>query len=85
MWLFNHPRFGAPLRAWHAHRVIPVRAKIAAVVMMAFSQAMLTVWVAGDANMAGDWMLPAISAAVLAIVASWIVTRPSRAPSPDSV
>ena len=85
MWLFNHPRFGAPSRAWHAHRVIPVRAKIAAVVMMAVSQAMLTVWVAGDASMAADWTVPAISAAVLAIVASWIVTRPSRAPSPDSI
>lgn len=82
MWLFNHPRFGAPLRAWHAHRVIPVRAKVAAVAMMVVSQAMVTVWVAGDAAMAADWTVPAVSAAVLALVASWIVTRPSRAPDP---
>jgi hypothetical protein len=85
MWLFNHPRFGAPLRAWHAHRVIPVRAKIAAVGMMAVSQALLTVWVAGDGAMPADWTVPAISAAVLALVASWIVTRPSRAPTGDPV
>lgn len=82
MWLFNHPRFGAPLRAWHAHRVIPVRAKVAAVAMMVVSQAMVTVWVAGDAAMAADWTVPAVSAAVLALVASWIVTRPSHAPDP---
>lgn len=82
MWLFNHPRFGAPLRAWHAHRVIPVRAKVAAVAMMVVSQVMVTVWVAGDAAMAADWTVPAVSAAVLALVASWIVTRPSHAPDP---
>ncbi len=29
-WLLNHPRFGAPLRAWKAHRAVPTHAKIAA-------------------------------------------------------
>ena len=36
-WLLNHPRFGPPLRHWHEHRVIPIRAKILALSMMAAS------------------------------------------------
>jgi len=73
LWLYEHPRFGRTVRDWHAHRVIPVRAKIAAVVAMSTT-------VAGLALLyGGDWRLPAITAAVLAVVAAWIVTRPSRA------
>ena len=72
LWLYNHPRFGRTVRDWHAHRVIPVKAKVAAVSMMA-ATAVGLVWISG-----GDWRLPALSGAVMAIVAVWIVTRPSR-------
>lgn len=71
-WLYSHPRFGASLRAWHAHRVIPVRAKLAAVAMMAASLAYVAVFVAED------WALPMGLAAVLGAVAAYILTRPSR-------
>ena len=40
-WLYNHPRFGPPLREWRAHRVIPARAKVCAVSMMALSATLL--------------------------------------------
>lgn len=36
-WLLNHPRFGSPLRHWHEHRVVPIRAKVFALLMMAAS------------------------------------------------
>lgn len=72
VWLYEHPRFGRTVRDWHAHRVIPVRAKVAALSMMAATAAGL-VWLSD-----GDWQLPAISGTIMALVALWIVTRPSR-------
>ncbi len=70
-WLFTHPRFGHHLRAWHVHRVIPRRAKILAVSMMAASFLFVTVFVAKS------WFLPTILAAVLGTIAAYIVTRAS--------
>jgi uncharacterized membrane protein YbaN (DUF454 family) len=72
LWLYNHPRFGASLRAWHRHRVIPTRAKIAAVATMSVSAVMIVVL------FTGDWRIAALSIALMAVVALWIVTRPSR-------
>lgn len=72
-WLWTHPRFGATLRGWHMHRVIPPPAKAAAVVMMMVSVAIIAV-------SASSWMPPAILAAVLAPIAVWIVTRRSAVP-----
>lgn len=74
LWLYTHPRLGAGLRAWHEHRVIPRRAKIAAVATMTVSAALITL------TFAGDWRIPAVSTAVMAVVAVWIVTRPGRVP-----
>lgn len=36
-WLYHHRLFGPPLQEWHNHRVIPLRAKVLAVAMMAAS------------------------------------------------
>ena len=72
-WLWTHPRFGKTLREWHLHRVIPPPAKMAAVAMMMFSVAIISV-------MAGSWQAPTILAAVLAPIAVWIVTRRSAPP-----
>ena len=36
-WLLGHPRFGPPLVAWRAHRVIPLRVKVFAFSSMAVS------------------------------------------------
>lgn len=38
-WLLDHPIFGPPLRHWREHRIIPIRAKVTAVSMMALSAA----------------------------------------------
>ena len=36
-WLYNHAVFGPPLRQWRAHGVIPRKAKVMSVAMMAAS------------------------------------------------
>ena len=72
-WLYDHPRFGPPLRAWSEHGVVPVRAKILAVVFMTASWLIVTLWVAES------WIAPAIMGAVLLTVAAFILTRPSTA------
>ena len=38
-WLLNHRLFGPPIRHWQTHRIMPLRAKIVAVTMMAGSAA----------------------------------------------
>ena len=70
-WLYHHPRLGGPIRAWHAHRVIPRRAKVLAVGMMAASVAIVTLFVADG------WLLPAVLAIGLSAVAGYILSRPS--------
>lgn len=73
-WLYDHPRLGRPLRDWHAHRVIPRRAKILAVGMMSVS------WLIVVSASGGDWVVPAIVGGCLAPIAAFIVTRRSHAP-----
>lgn len=70
-WLYNHPRLGPLLRDWHAERVIPVRAKCLALGLMAISLG--TAFVVLD-----GWVLPVVVTAILGVVATFIVTRPSR-------
>ncbi len=74
LWLWNHEKFGPPLRAWHEHRVIPLRAKILAAVMMALSFVFVLFFVAES------WILPAAMAAVMIPAALYIITRAGRAP-----
>ncbi len=71
-WLYNHRTLGPPIRNWHDHRVIPPYAKTAAVVTMAMSFAVLTIFIAES------WVLPASVAACLLPVAVFILTRPSH-------
>lgn len=70
LWIYNHPRFGRGVRAWHEHGVIPTRAKIAAVTMISVSFAILWGFVLED------WRLAAATGLVLVLVAAWIATRP---------
>lgn len=74
LWLFNHPRFGAPLRAWHARRAIPRAAKCMALGMMTVSFAALF-WIGGGLTPAA-----AIAGATMAAVGIWIATRPDGSP-----
>lgn len=72
LWLYNHPRFGTAIRDWHHFGLIPLRAKVLAIAMMSAS----VVYVALVA--VESWMASAVLAAVIAPVALWIATRPSR-------
>lgn len=74
-WLYCHPRLGRPLRAWHAHRVIPIPAKCLALAMMTASLLYVSLFVAEG------WGLPLGLALGLGAVAAYIVTRPHRAPA----
>ena len=74
VWLWTHPTFGPPVRNWHLHKVIPVRGKVLAVIVMTLSFVYVAIWVAED------WQLPAIVGAVMLPAALYIVTRRSRPP-----
>ena len=76
-WLWNHPRLGPPLRAWHRHRVISPAAKAAAVLTMATSLVIVVVFVAES------WVLPTVMAAVMVPVALYLLTRASSAPATE--
>lgn len=71
-WLYRHPRFGPALRAWRDHRAVPIRAKVAALLVMAASLSYVMfltqnpLWVS------------LVMAAVMLPVALWLTTRPSR-------
>lgn len=70
-WLYDHPKLGSTLRAWHAHRAIPTSAKFAAVIMMCASWAIVALFVADG------WLLPLGLALVLAPIAAFITSRPA--------
>ncbi len=63
------------MRAWHAHRVIPVPAKCLALSMMLLSLVYVVLFVAEG------WVLPLGLALALGTVATYIVTRPHRIPA----
>ncbi len=70
-WLLGHPRLGPPIRDWQTHRCIRPRAKALAVLAMA-------------GTLCGSWWAGlgagplAAQAAVLAVVAAFLLSRPSR-------
>ena len=70
-WLLEHPRLGPPLRAWRAHRAVPLRAKRWAIGSMAIGSAL------------AGWLLPApwrwMPAACCAAVAIWLWRLPTAA------
>ena len=69
---------GPPLRAWHLHRVIPLRAKILAVSMMAASLAFVTLVVADG------WLVPVLMAAVMVPVCFYLLSRDSTVPRAEA-
>jgi uncharacterized membrane protein YbaN (DUF454 family) len=73
LWLWNHKTFGPTLRAWHLHRVIPLKIKIIAISVMLLSLVIIS-------YEAHSWRMPSIAAAVIIPVAIWIATRRGKAP-----
>ena len=67
--LHRNRRFGPLLRNWQAEHAIPTRAKVAAVLMMAGSWALVTFTLANP-------LLSVVLGAVLGSVALYILTRP---------
>jgi uncharacterized membrane protein YbaN (DUF454 family) len=67
--LYNHPRFGALLRAWRDEKAIPLRAKLAALTMLALSYGLI-LWLADSRAV----LVPL--AAIMGSVAVYIATRP---------
>lgn len=74
VWLWTHPTFGPPVRNWHLHKVIPIRGKVLAVIVMTLSFVYVAIWVAED------WRLPTAIGAVMLPAALYIVTRRSNPP-----
>jgi len=71
--LLRHPRYGATLRMWVAHSVIPVEIKVVAVTSLMISAAIVAATVV-------NMMMVVGVIATLALVAFYILTRPSLAP-----
>ncbi|MBE2278401.1 MAG: DUF454 family protein [Rhodobacteraceae bacterium] len=68
-WLIGHPSFGPVIRAWQQHRAIPPRAKLISILAMLAALALsLALGLAG-------WLV-GLQAAVLAVMGTWIITRP---------
>ncbi len=74
-WLYHHRLFGPPLRKWDRYRVIPVSAKVFACTAMSASLIYITFF------RPTPGYLIAITAAVMAYGAWFILTKPSRAPA----
>jgi uncharacterized protein len=68
----NHKTFGPSIRDWQDHKIIPLKAKVAAVVMMGTSGSYLWFW-----SKAPTWLSGSIVMGML-IVGIFILTRPSQ-------
>lgn len=66
--LYAHPRYGAAMRKWRDRRAIGRRAKVSAVLAMAFSAGIVWLTVA--------WPWPLAVTALLACTGTWLWTRP---------
>ena len=71
-WLYNHRILGRSIRDWHQHRVIPLKAKVMALSMMALTLGWFSLGVTES------WVVPALVTACIIPVAIFIATRPSR-------
>jgi uncharacterized protein len=69
-WLYQHPRFGAPLIAWEQKRAVATGAKWLACSLMAASWVIMYVQTSGPA-------IPLITGLLFIAVAAFLVTRPT--------
>ncbi|WP_416900071.1 MAG: YbaN family protein [Minwuia sp.] len=70
-WLYHHPWLGAPVQDWEKYRAVPRKAKIAAVLVMSSSFALL-LWLYGPES-----FIPWVAGTCMAAVGIWLVTRPN--------
>jgi uncharacterized membrane protein YbaN (DUF454 family) len=74
-WLLEHKKFGPRLRAWRAHRVIPLPVKLTAWGSMVASLGLMA--------LTGRWYAVASAAVVMAIGAIYVARCPSKIPAED--
>ncbi len=77
-WLYNHRIFGPSLQRWHQHRVVPATAKMASVSMMIISFVFMLIY------SPTPWWSHALVGLLMLYGAWFVLSKPSRAPQPDS-
>jgi hypothetical protein len=89
-WLLRHRRFGPLIRNWNDYQVIPLPAKIGAVIGLASSVTFLICLLPYQPALADEvWLTPVVEAAwpiptvvgmFNAVIGTFILSRPSRRP-----
>ena len=87
-WIVGHPWLGPIIRNWREHRVIPVHAKIAALIGLVSSVFFVAIFLPAHPAIAGEawlapvvdarWPLPTVIGAINTMVGAYIMSRPSR-------
>jgi uncharacterized membrane protein YbaN (DUF454 family) len=87
-WIVGHPWLGTIIRNWRENRVIPVYAKIAALIGLVSSVFFVAVLLPGHPAVAGEawpvpvvdarWPLPTVIGAINTTIGAYIMSRPSR-------
>ena len=70
-WLLNHPRYGATLRHWQEHKVVPVKAKWFAGIGMLFGFILLVL------SSPAWWVILLVATIEIAVMA-YLLNRPSK-------
>jgi uncharacterized membrane protein YbaN (DUF454 family) len=73
-WLYTHKLFGPPLQQWQEHRVIPLTAKVVAVVFMSGSLVYLYIFLDSPV-----W-IKVLMSSTMAVGFWFILTKPSSPP-----
>jgi len=72
-WLLNHPRYGATLQQWQAHKVVPVKAKCYAAIGMLIGFIFLLY------SAAPIWVIYLVAAIEISVMI-YLILRPSSPP-----
>ncbi|WP_065979483.1 MULTISPECIES: YbaN family protein [Pseudoalteromonas] len=70
--LLNHPRFGETLRLWQKHKLIPIKAKMLAIMGISVSYLMLLF------TLPSGWLICTVGI-IKVLVIAYILSRPSKA------
>ncbi len=77
-WVLYHPTFGKTVRDWRAHRIVPLKAKYAASIMMSLS---LTIMLLVGTKL----LIVAIAGSCMICVATYLWLRPSQIELPSPI
>jgi uncharacterized membrane protein YbaN (DUF454 family) len=69
-WLYEHPKFGAPLIAWEQKRAVSTRGKWLSCVFMSISWVIMLIQTSGP-------LVPAITGVIFVCVSAYLITRPT--------